>query len=92
MGGVRVIFESTHRARKEYDCMACDYFTSFYCISDVDFSFSELRVLALARKNKGMIKKGDVYIRQSNVYEGERYTFTAIPKVHDLMIKHELYN
>ena len=90
--GITVLSESIPTARKDHECMACDFILASG-ISGFGYSFSELRLIAKAKaKAKGYkILKGQKYIRQNNIFDGELYTFKAIPEMHDICIKHELY-
>lgn len=87
---IRVLSESTPTARKEHDCMACDFVFS-HGIDGYGHSFAEKRALVKARKNAFKIKKGKKYIKQNNVLDGEFYTFKAIPEMHDICLKYGLY-
>ena len=86
---IELISESKPIARKEHVCMACEF--AFEAIGYETFTFSELRTLVKARKANYRIQKGQVYVRQNNIYDGEFYTFKAIPEVHQLCIDHNLY-
>ena len=86
---IELISESKPKARKERVCMACEF--AFGAIGYETFSFSELRILVKARKANYRIQKGQVYVRQNNIYDGEFYTFKAIPEVHQICIDHDLY-
>ena len=88
---IEVISETTPKARKEYDCEACDWFGETAINSQGEFSVSELRIIALAKRHKGKIQKGDKYLKQVNKYEGSVYTFRAIPEMHKLCLKYGLY-
>ncbi len=87
---IRVLSESTPTARKPHDCMASEFILA-HGVNGNGYSFSELRVVAKAKKNKFKIVKGQKYIRQNNTFEGELYTFKAIPEMHQICIDHDLY-
>ena len=91
---VRTLSQSTPIARKEHLCNAswffCDY--DINIIRGAKYSFSEWRAIIKARNNNWKIQKGQKYLNQRNVQEGQIYTFKAIPEIHDLCVKHDLYN
>ncbi len=82
--------ESKPTARKEHNCDAC-HFILASGINGFGYSFSELRAIAKAKRKGYKILKGDKYIRQNNLFDGELYTFKAIPEMHDICINHGLY-
>ena len=86
---VENIAETTQVARKDYDCMACDWINNSW--GNFDFSVSELKSIARARKAGYKIKKGQKYIRQTNKFEGRIYTFVAIPEMDEICLKHDIY-
>lgn len=87
---ITVIRENNPKARKDHDCMACDFVLA-YGIDGNGFLKKELRILAKARRNKWNIIKGDKYLHQVNVYDGRIYDFRAIPEVHQICLDNKLY-
>lgn len=86
---ITVLSELKPKARKEHKCMACDF--AFEAIGYESFTFTEMRELVKARKANCRIQKGQVYIKQNNIFDGEIYTFKAIPEIHQICIDHNLY-
>lgn len=87
---ITVLSESTPIARKDHRCIACEWvFDAGHNIED--FSMREKRLLVKARKNKYKIVKGQKYIRQGNIQDGELYTFKAIPEIHQICLDHDIY-
>lgn len=87
-----LISEKTVTARKDHDCMACDWVLA-EGINGFGFSRPDLRILAKARANKWKIKRGDEYLRQALIDVGGLiYTFKAIPEVHQICLDYDLYN
>ena len=87
---VRLISEKTPVSRREYYCMASDWL----CAQGWDgmgFSRPELRAISKAQKNKWKIQKGEKYTRQCTDDHGEIGTFVAITDIHNICIKHDLY-
>ena len=84
-----VIFESTPVARKDHDCMASEWFLN----SDVfDYlTFSEKKIVVRQKRNGWKIRKGQQYIRQFNKGCGDVWVFKAIPEIHELCLKYDLY-
>jgi hypothetical protein len=47
--------------------------------------------LATAKANRYKIQKGQKYIRQCNANDGRLETFIAIPEVHAICMKYQVY-
>ena len=87
---VTVISQSVQKARKEYFCGLSDV------IGDVEFergklSFGEIRSLVTYHRNRRKIKVGDVYVRQFNEQDGERYEWMARKDIYDLLNKYDMF-
>jgi len=87
------IGETTYpKARKSYNCMASEWITNgdlsetFRCCN-----WDEKRDIIRARRNKWRIQPGQKYLRQAIIFEGRMDTFRAIPAMHDICIKYDLY-
>lgn len=85
-----ILGESTPIAQKDYLCNASlfideggkpDYFD---CISDY-------RDYIKAKNNRFKVKKGDRYLRQVFISDGDFCNVANIPEIHRLCIKYELY-
>jgi hypothetical protein len=87
---ITVLSESEPTARKDYDCDACAWVLN-NGIYGMGFTMKEKRALVKARRNRWKIIKGQKYIKQGNVQNGEIYTFKAIPEIHEICLKHDLY-
>ena len=86
---ITTIYEQKPIARKDYDCEASLFVRE---CNTVDFmTFAERRVIVKARKNGWRIKKGQRYVRQFNTYSGDTWTFRAIPEMHDICAKYDIY-
>lgn len=85
--------ESTPVAKKPYGCDASEYVLDSDMLADRLFSISELRQIVMARRNQYMIRPGQMYIKQVSVDETARemYVFRAIPAMHNLCIRYDLY-
>lgn len=88
---ITVIHESRPVARNNYHCDACDFL--FEVLFDVlgELSFREKRSIVIARRNNRMITKGERYIRQFNTDGSYAWTFRAIPEIHSICLKFDLY-
>jgi len=79
-------------ARKIYNCDACDWivngdlYETFHCCT-----WEEKKDIIRARRNKWRIHPGQKYLRQAMKWEGEMTTFKAIPEMHDICVKYDLY-
>lgn len=85
------------KARKSYDCMACEWLLS-QTTSDLRrlfdefrFTFTEKRQIINAYNNNYKIIKGQYYIRQTLVDNGQFTQFMAIPEIHEICCKYEIY-
>jgi len=85
---VRIISQSTPVARKDHSCMACESINDQGCEG---LSFADLRKVVEAKKNGFKVKKGDIYVRQFNEFEGRTYTFIAIPAMHEICLEYDFY-
>jgi len=74
-------------ARKEYRCMAYDIIDDYS-----EFTHDELKAYARMKRNGGMIQKGERYLRQSCVRDGEVYEWIANIEMHNICIKDDLYD
>lgn len=87
---IEIIHESRPKARKDYRCDACTFlFEIDPC--ELGLTFSEKREVVKARQKRYKILKGEIYVRQFNKDGGDTWTFRAIPAIHDICIKHDLY-
>lgn len=86
----RVISDNTRKSRKDHNCCACEWLLN-YGLGQVDFTFAEYRTIAKAKRNKWRVKKGETYLSQCNVQDGDIQTIKAIPAIHDLCVKYDLY-
>lgn len=83
------IYDQTSVARKDYDCDACLFARDSHPFDYM--TFAERRVVVKARANGWKIKKGQKYVRQFNTDGSYTWTFRAIPEMHDICIKYEMY-
>lgn len=79
-----------HKARKDYPCDAW-YWINYVGVRDIGLTFAEYREVVKARRNNFTIKKGEQYYRQVVNDGGYLYTYRAIPALHDICIKYEIY-
>jgi hypothetical protein len=71
--------------------MASDWLEHAWPLGDF-LSFSEMREVVKAKRNGYRIRKGQQYVKQTGIYEGELVTFKAIPALHDICLRHDLYD
>ena len=87
---IRVLSESTPIAAKDHECVACEFILA-NGIDGNGFTRPELRALSKAKSNKWKIVKGQKYIKQNNVGDDGFYTFKAIPELHEICLKYDMY-
>ena len=79
------------KARKKYDCMACPWV--FSMLSDLwgELTFTEKKAIAIARRQNESILPGQGYHKSFCKQDGEVFTFRAIPAIHEICLRLELY-
>lgn len=87
---ITVIRDARPIAKKDYSCDACDYILK-NGIDGNNYPISELRKIVKAKMNGYKILKGERYVMQVNKLDGDFYVFRAIPEMHELCLKYELY-
>jgi hypothetical protein len=85
-----LLSEHTPTARKKYPCMAWDFLREAV-FDPGELTFAELRAIAQAKAAKGYIVPGQKYLRQAIKDGGEIRTFVAIPALHAICIRFEMY-
>jgi len=78
-------------AKKEYNCMACDWLWNAGQL-ELLLNSTELQQIEVAKSNSYKIQKGEQYVRQTGIQDGELITFIAIPEMHDICLKYDLYD
>lgn len=89
---MEALSETQPFAKKEHDCDACEWLNNSGYTNEEDLTPDEWKSYQLAKSNGFKIKKGESYIRQNNKFDGEIYTFKAIPAIHDICIKYDFYD
>lgn len=87
-----LISKSFPIAKTSHECMACPWLFNNLIDYWCDLTFSEKRALVVARRQKEMILPGQMYVRQEVNKDGDKYTFTAIPEIHRICIRLDLYH
>jgi hypothetical protein len=88
---ISVIHESKPKARKDYNCDACEFLFNAPVL-EIGLTFTEYRAVVKATQAKYRILKGTKYIRQFNSDDsGNSWTFRAILDIHLICINHDLY-
>lgn len=77
-------------ASKDYVCEACEWLNNYPDVV-AEMTFREKRSVVRARKVGWLIKKGERYIRDRGILDGEFYTFRARPDINNLCHKYEVY-
>lgn len=87
-----LIRESTHTARKEYVCMACEWLNAGDpCIDEM--TFAEKREYVKMRRQQFKIQPGQRYLRQvCKDLDGKLYTYRANPVLHQVCTRLEAWD
>lgn len=85
-----LISESRCKARKAHSCMAYEYLNGFGV--ELELTYAEKRAIVRAKLNGGKIQPGEEYIRQFMDWDGEKGTYKAIPAIHDICIKYDVFD
>lgn len=90
---ITILQQSQRKAAKNYHCDACSFLFN-EDISDLKLTFSEKLAVVRARNNGYKIMKGESYIYQFNRDDNgrEAWTYRAIPEIHEICIKYELFS
>ena len=89
---ITVLQEATPIARKEYDCIACEWLNvDNFWAHNGELRFVDFRNIVKARRNNWKIQKGQRYINQRLKGDNGFYTFRAIPEIHDICSKLDIY-
>lgn len=88
-----LISESKPTARKAHNCMAWEYLDGFgFGDFGHELTYAEKRAIVRAKLNGGKIQPGEQYIRQFMNWDGEIGTYRAIPAIHDICIKYDVFD
>lgn len=81
-----------NRAMKDYECVACLWIENM-CRNDIidTLTFSELRSYARAKANGFKILKGQPYIREPMVCDGDFFVQRCIPEIRAINIKYDIW-
>jgi hypothetical protein len=88
---IEVIRNSEPTARKEYSCDACTFLFELDDPCELGLTYREKREVVKAKQKNYKILKGEKYIRQFNKMDGHTYDFKAIPSIHKICLKYNLY-
>jgi len=93
---ITVLSETTVKAaKKDHYCGASELVRenlSYINNGDLETTFSERRAIIKARNNKWQIKQGESYYKQNNVADGRAYSWRAIPAMHEICNRLDLYS
>ena len=84
-------------ARKEYDCMACEWLFNDDGIEVSELTFTERRAVVLAHRNKGKILKGEKYLWakgwniDTDFKKNFPIVFRAIPEIDAICKRLKIY-
>lgn len=87
---METISETRPRARKNHICNACEWINRD--LSNCQMTFSEAKEYVKAMRNGFKIKKGELYVKQFNKDGGDTWTYKAIPAMHAIAIKYDVFD
>lgn len=87
---ITVLRQSFPVARKEHECSACAWLLNEGFPERIPIS--EYRHIVRAKRNGYKIIKGQKYIQQINIQDGEFYIYKAIPEIHEICLKYGYYD
>lgn len=90
---ITLLSKSEPLARKEYSCDASVWF--YNCAMPVEngmFTYEELRAIVKARRSSWCIKPGQKYLKFAQIQDGDFCVFRAIPEMHAICRKYDLYD
>lgn len=80
------------KAKKDYHCDACHHLRESWNDADIsDLPNDEREAIELAKSHNWRILKGEKYVCQTGVYDGQYFTFRGIPAIVDICHKYELF-
>ncbi len=85
-----LISESRPVSRRDRHCMASEWITNTGLMAG-DLTYAERRQVVLARRNGWRIKTGEQYIKQFTKCCGDVGSFVAIPVMHAICLKYDIY-
>lgn len=91
MRSLEILSETTPVANKDHECDACEWLNNSGYANEGDLTEGEWKDYQLAESNGFKVKKGEKYVKQNNKFDGDIYTFKAIPAIHNICLKYDLY-
>lgn len=92
----KILKEKLHKAKKDYVCSACYILLSADSFENLctnyDLTPEEVESFTKAKENNFMIKKGETYLYQVGIYDGDFYSAKAIPEIDEICVKRGFYN
>lgn len=82
-------FETIQKARKNYDCQACEWVIN--CLDISDLTDEEIKLYETAKSEGFKVLKGQEYLKISGKWEGDFSVFRARPEIEKLCQKYNLY-
>ena len=89
-----IIHMGTHTARRNYTDDGWDYIDMWISNGCDGISFTDARILVKYRKApyRININKGDKYVRQFNIQDGETFVFRMNKQLYDIAVKYDLFD
>ena len=86
-----ILSEEYHIARKDHNCNACEYILNDDISRRGGYTIKEMREIIKAKRKGYKILKGEKYLKQVGIMDGDFYVYKAIPEIHDICIEHDLF-
>jgi hypothetical protein len=92
----RILKETLHKAKKDYVCSACYIMLSYDVFENLCTQYNltpeEVEAFKKAEKHGFCILKGETYLYQVGVCDGDFYSAKTIPEIHEICLKRGFYN
>jgi len=83
---------TTPKAKQDYHCHACKHIQCAWNDADINaLPLEEKQAYELAKEHGFKILKGETYVHQYGIYDGNGYVFRGIPAMVDICHKYELF-
>lgn len=83
--------QKIQHSQKDRECQACEWISNSIDKWGNPFTFAEWRAIVKAWRSNWMIRKGEPYVLQVLKNSDDFWTFKAIPEIHAICLKYDIY-